>query len=137
MLSDLGKLASSELVSAESLLSKAESYGDAMVVVSEVPAGNPNLLRQLVDGIRKKSTSSAVFLAAEQGNDKVILVAGVSRDLVSRGISAGDWVRDVAPIVGGGGGGKPDMAQAGGKQPEKLHEALDRALAIIRQQLSA
>ena len=137
LLSDLAKLADSEVVSAESLLENAETLGDTKVVVSEVPAGNSNLLRQLIDAVRKKSASSAVFLAAGQGEDKVILVAGVSRDLVSQGISAGDWVRDVAPLVGGGGGGKPEMAQAGGKQPEKLPEALEQARALIRRRLGA
>ncbi len=136
LLSDVQNLAAQEGVSADKLLQNAERLGETTVVVSEVPAGNPNLLRQLVDSIRKKTTSSAVFLAAGQGADKVILVAGVSRDLVSQGVSAGDWVRDVAPVVGGGGGGKPEMAQAGGRQPEKLPAALDRARVVIRQLLS-
>jgi alanyl-tRNA synthetase len=69
---------------------------------------------------------------AATGEDKVLLVAGLSRDLVQRGLSAGNWVRDVAPVVGGGGGGKPDMAQAGGKHPEKMPAALETARATIR-----
>ena len=77
----------------------------------------------------------AVLLAAREGDQKVILVAGVSREMVEQGISAGQWVRQVAPTVGGGGGGKPDMAQAGGKQPDKLPEALDQAQSAIRQML--
>ena len=64
-----------------------------------------------------------------------MLVAGISRDLLDRGLSAGDWVRQVAPVVGGGGGGKPDMAQAGGKQPEKIGEALDTARRVMREML--
>ena len=64
------------------------------------------------------------------------LIAGVSRDLVARGVSAGDWVREVAPVVGGGGGGKPDMAQAGGKLPEQLPAALEVARTKIRQMLA-
>jgi alanyl-tRNA synthetase len=61
----------------------------------------------------------------------------VSRDLVDQGVSAGNWVRDVAPVVGGGGGGKPDLAQAGGKQPEKLPDALAKAKEVIRTMLAA
>ena len=91
----------------------------------------------MIDGIRKKSESSAVLLAAGQGDEKLILVAGISRDLVSKGASAGNWVREVAPVVGGGGGGKPDMAQAGGRQPEKLPEALEKAREVIRGMISA
>ena len=107
------------------------------VVVAEAPSANANLMRQLIDQIRKKTSPSAVFLATTEGENKVILVAGVSRELVEKGLSAGNWVRDVAPIVGGGGGGKPDLAQAGGKQPEKLLEALAKAREIARVMLGA
>ena len=72
-----------------------------------------------------------------EARGKVVLVAGVSRDLVEKGVSAGNWVRDVAPIVGGGGGGKADLAQAGGKQPEKLPEALAKAKEVARAMLGA
>jgi alanyl-tRNA synthetase len=105
--------------------------------VAEAPSANVNLLRQLIDQIRKKASPSAVFLATTEGDNKVILVAGVSRELVAQGVSAGNWVRDVAPIVGGGGGGKPDLAQAGGKQPEKLPEALAKAKEVARIMLGA
>ena len=87
--------------------------------------------------MRGDIATSAVLLAASQGDSKVTLVAGVSRDLVDRGASAGHWVKQVAPVVGGGGGGRPDMAQAGGKSPEKLSEALDRAREVIQSMLSA
>ena len=61
-----------------------------------------------------------------------MLLAGFSKDLVERGFSAGDWVKKVAPTVGGGGGGRPDMAQAGGKQPENINVALDAARDYLR-----
>jgi alanyl-tRNA synthetase len=118
-------------VTADSLLENAEEIGDAKVVVAEMQGANPNLMRQLIDQIRQKTKASAVLLAAGQGDEKVVLVAGVSRELVDRGLSAGDWVRAVAPVVGGGGGGKPDMAQAGGKDPTKLPEALAKARETI------
>ena len=63
-------------------------------------------MRQLIDQIRQKEGSSAIFLAAAQGTEKVILIAGLTRDLVSNGQHAGNWVKQIAPIVGGGGGGK-------------------------------
>ena len=94
-------------------------------------------MRQLIDQIRKKASPSAVFLATTEGDSKVVLVAGVSRDLVDQGVSAGNWVRDVAPVVGGGGGGKPDLAQAGGKHPEKLADALAKAREVARAMLGA
>ena len=134
--SDVASLVDSADVSVDSLLDSGQQIGDTTVVVQQIPGGNSNLLRQLIDQIRKKTPSSAVLLATSQGDEKVILVAGLSKDLVKRGASAGNWVKEVAPIVGGGGGGKPDMAQAGGKQPEKIGEACSQAEALIRKQLA-
>jgi alanyl-tRNA synthetase len=133
----LASRASSGDLSAEALLAKAESIGGATVVVAEAPSANANLMRQLIDQIRKKTAPSAIFLATTEGEGKVVLVAGVSRDLVEKGVSAGNWVRDVAPVVGGGGGGKPDLAEAGGKQPDKLPDALTKARDVARAMLEA
>jgi alanyl-tRNA synthetase len=129
-------LADSPALSAETLLAEAEDLEGVKVVVAETPGANPQLMRQLIDQIRQRAGASAVMLATAQPDQKVVLVAGASRDLVARGISAGDWIRQVAPVVGGGGGGKPDMAQAGGKQPEKLPEALAAARSVIGELLS-
>jgi alanyl-tRNA synthetase len=133
----LASRAAAGALSADALLSQAETMNGTTVVVAEAPSASPNLMRQLIDQIRKKARPSAVFLATSEGENKVVLVAGVSRDLVDRGVSAGNWVRDVAPVVGGGGGGKPDLAQAGGKQPEKLPAALAKAKEIARAMLGA
>ncbi len=130
------EMAESGELSAETLLEKAEEIDGVQVVVEETRGANPNLMRQLIDQIRKKTESSAVLLATCQGDSKVVLVAGVSRNLVDRGCSAGNWVREVAPVVGGGGGGKPDMAQAGGKNPDKVPEALVKAKEEISRQLA-
>jgi alanyl-tRNA synthetase len=91
----------------------------------------------LIDQVRGKAAPSAVLLASRQGNDKVTLVAGISKELQARKLSAGNWIRPVAEAVGGGGGGRPDMAQAGGKNPAKLPEALQIAQDTIRQMLSS
>ena len=124
-------------ITANGLLEKAEMLGDATIVVAETPTAEPNLMRQLIDQIRQKAGSSAVLLASREGDDKVTLVAGVSKDLQERGAHAGNWVKPVAQILGGGGGGRPDMAQAGGKQPSKLPAALDLARKTIAEMLSA
>jgi alanyl-tRNA synthetase len=132
---EIQKMAVAGDISADALLEKSETIAGATVVVSDLAGGNSNLMRKLIDQIRKKAAPCAVLLAAAQGTDKVTLVAGVSRDLVDRGVNAGQWVREVAPVVGGGGGGKPDMAQAGGKTPAKVPDALVKAREVIAGQL--
>jgi len=122
-------------VSSESLLEKAVEINGTSVVVAEANGANPGLMRQLIDQIRKQVEPSAVLLLASQGDDKVVLVAGVSRELVEKGANAGNWVREVAPVVGGGGGGKPDMAQAGGKDPAQIPAAIEKAIAVISEML--
>ncbi len=94
-------------------------------------------MRQWIDQVRKKSESPvAVLLAASTGDDKVMLVAGLSQALVEKGLSAGTWISEVAPVVGGGGGGKADLAQAGGKLPAKIPQAIDEAKASIAKMLA-
>jgi alanyl-tRNA synthetase len=122
-------------LSADDLLAGAFDVGGAKVVVAEAAGANPNVMRQLIDQVRKKVAPSAVLLASAQG-DKALLVAGLSRELVAKGADAGRWLKETAPIVGGSGGGKPDLAQAGGKEPAKLPEALAKAREVIREMLA-
>ena len=86
------------------------------VVVAEVPNANSNLLRQLIDQIRKAIAPSAIFLATTDGDSKVVLVAGVSRDVVDK-LHAGNLVKQIAPLVGGGGGGVGGRAWAEKRRP--------------------
>ena len=123
-------------ISVEDLMADAENVAGVNVVVAEVPLANGNLLRQLIDQIRQDSAPCAVLLATVEGEQKITLVAGVSRDIQKR-IHAGNWVKDVAPQIGGGGGGRPDMAQAGGKVPAKLPAALDHARQYAAEQLAS
>jgi alanyl-tRNA synthetase len=84
----------------------------------------------MVDLLRERLGSGVVVLGSTlQG--KVNLVAGVTADLVARGYHAGNIIREVAALVGGGGGGRPDMAQAGGKDPARLDEALAAVSSIV------
>lgn len=122
-------------LSADSLLAGAADVAGTKVVVAEVPTAGPQVLRQMIDQIRKKSAPAAVFLASPQDEGKVMLVAGLSRDLTERGLSAVDWVRKPAELVDGGGGGRSDMAQAGGKDATHLAEALETAKSEIQRML--
>jgi alanyl-tRNA synthetase len=96
------------------------------VIVSRIDDADGKTLRKAMDIIRKKRPDCALLLGSAAGG-KVALVAAVPETLVEQGLKAGDWVGAVAEVVGGGGGGKPDMAQAGGREPDKLPEALDKA----------
>ncbi len=133
----VSQMSSSSDVSADTLLESAQSIGEVRVIVSETPGATPNLMRQWIDQVRKKSSSPvAVLLASRAGDDKVTLVAGLSKALVDKGLSAGNWISEVAPIVGGGGGGKPDLAQAGGKLPDKIPQAIQIAKDSIAHMLA-
>jgi alanyl-tRNA synthetase len=83
-----------------------------------------NNLRSMVDELKNKIGSGVVILGSVSGDDKVNLSAGVTQDLIPKGYHAGKLIKEVATRCGGGGGGRPDMAQAGGKDPNKLDEAL-------------
>jgi alanyl-tRNA synthetase len=117
-------------VTAEKLLAEARKIGDVRVVVSEAPGADASVMRQLIDQLRKTASPVAVLLGAS-AEDRVTLVAGISRDLEQRGLNAGGWIRGAAEVVGGRGGGKSDMAQAGGRHPEKLGAALEAARTEI------
>ena len=122
---------------ADRLLAEAVEVDGVKVVVAEA-FGGPNDLRAIIDQLRRKAAPVAVMLANRQEEDqKVMLIAGLSRDLTGRGLDAVAWVRSAAKLVGGGGGGRPDMAQAGGKLPAKLPEALKAARVEIEKLLSA
>lgn len=123
-------------LSIDELLGQSEKIGDTTLLVVETPGANPNVMRGWIDQIRKQSDGeTAIFFAAVQSS-RVILVAGVSRELVKRGCHAGNWVGDAAKLVGGGGGGRPDMAQAGGKDASQVPSALAAAKDWMRAQLS-
>jgi alanyl-tRNA synthetase len=113
------------------LLAKASDLAGGKLIVGEIAGATDDQLRSAVDSLRKKSPSYAILVAAAEG-EKVTFVAAVSDDLVAKGLKAGDWIKQVAAIAGGGGGGRPQMAQGSGKDPAKLPEALALAESIAR-----
>ncbi|CUB14213.1 Alanine--tRNA ligase [Bacillus subtilis] len=110
-------------VEAGAILSKVKEVDGVNVLAAKVNAKDMNHLRTMVDELKAKLGSAVIVLGAVQ-NDKVNISAGVTKDLIEKGLHAGKLVKQAAEVCGGGGGGRPDMAQAGGKQPEKLEEAL-------------
>ncbi|WP_187647851.1 alanine--tRNA ligase [Nitrosophilus labii] len=107
---------------------KSYEIGGVNVIVDEVEAGD---IKNIIDDIKNANEKVAVMLFQKKG-DKVLIAAGV------KGVSlkAGDWVKKIAPIVGGGGGGRPDFAQAGGKDPSKTKEAKREALEFVKKSLN-
>ena len=105
------------------------SVSGVKLLVKRVAVDSPGGLRDLADRFKDKIRSGIVVLGSVSG-EKVLLIAGVTKDLLDR-YHAGNIVKQIAPIVGGGGGGRPDMAQAGGTRPEKLDEALQTVAKII------
>ncbi|MFD1358314.1 alanine--tRNA ligase [Fictibacillus halophilus] len=116
---------------AGSLVDEVQTINGVSVIAKKVNASDMNGLRSIVDDLKNKLQSGIVILGAES-QGKVNIVAGVTKDLVSKGYHAGNLVKEVAVRCGGGGGGRPDMAQAGGKDPEKLEEGIDSAVELIK-----
>jgi alanyl-tRNA synthetase len=123
-------------LSVDELLAKATEVSGTKIVVADARGSDADAMRQCIDQLRRKASPIAVFLGVGAA-DKVTLVAGISRELEARGLSAGVWIKDAATIVGGRGGGRADLAQAGGKLVDKLPEALARALSDIEAMLRA
>jgi alanyl-tRNA synthetase len=116
----------------DGIINRAKMVGDTKVVVSRVVLDSPKTLREMGDKIRDKLGRGIVVLGGEyQG--KAALLTMVSKNLTDR-YKAGNIISEIAGLVGGKGGGRPDMAQAGGPNPDKLNEALEAVYKIIAAQ---
>ena len=115
------KLASGQ---GKDLSESAIPVAGTQLVAKEIPGADVAALRTAVDQLKDKLKSAVIVLAAVDGHDKVVIISGVTQDQISR-YKAGEIVNFVAQQVGGRGGGRPDMAQAGGTDPTKLAAALD------------
>ena len=122
-------------IEASSILEKVEDITGVPVLAEHVNVKGMNQLRNMVDDLKQK-LDSAVILLATENNGKVQLAAGVSKDFVEKGIHAGKLIKEAATICGGGGGGRPDMAQAGGSDPSKIQEALTSAQAFVKKAIN-
>ena len=118
----------------EELVNNKKTIGDVSYIAARIDYQDMNSLREIADTLRNKLKSGVVVLASEN-QQKVNMVAAATKDLVSRGVHAGNLIREVAKVTGGGGGGRPDMAQAGGKDPSKISQALEKVKVLLEQQL--
>lgn len=111
-------------IEAGSLINKAKEVNGVTVLAAKVQASDMNNLRNMADEL-KQQLGSVVIVLGSAHEGKVNLIAGVTKDLIEKGYHAGKLIKEVATRCGGGGGGRPDMAQAGGKDPNKLDQALE------------
>ncbi|MDD4859219.1 MAG: DHHA1 domain-containing protein, partial [Dehalococcoidales bacterium] len=115
---------------AESLLAQVEVVKGVNLMVARVSSSNQQVIREMADFLRDKMQSGIIVLGAVQ-EDRPVFLAAVTADLVAKGYNAGEIVKQVAKVTGGGGGGKPGLGQAGGKYAEKLDEALRLVKSLI------
>ncbi|WP_037293496.1 alanine--tRNA ligase [Saccharibacillus sacchari] len=128
-----GKLGAIE---AGQLTDNVREVGGVQVLAEKVSASDMDGLRSLADELKVKLPQAVLVLGAPS-EDKVNFVVVVPKELTARGLNAGKLVKEAATVCGGGGGGRPDMAQAGGKDASKLQEALDKAVSVLEQSLNA
>ena len=134
---ELAKQASQSIAGAvDDLIDNAEEIDGAKIITHLVTGLDRDGLREFADKLRGKAKSAAVLLGAEI-DGKVALLAAVTKDVIAKGVKAGDCVKVSAKIVGGGGGGRPDMAEAGGKNPDKLPDALLAGAEYFRSTLQS
>ncbi len=131
---DLQKAKQSSGRSADDYLKAAKEIGGAKLVAAKVEGATADDLRALADQLRRLAPSHALALGSVS-DERVNLIVALSKDLVARGLHAGKIAGEAAKLVGGGGGGKPDMAQAGGKDPSGLDKAIETAARLIAEKL--
>ena len=115
------------------LLETAEEIGGVKVLVARVEAEDPKALREMCDRFRERFEQGVLVLGAASG-EKAFLLAGVTPALTAK-VHAGELIKGIVKEIGGSGGGRPDMAQAGGNRPEKLDDALDLARKLIGEKI--
>jgi alanyl-tRNA synthetase len=132
---NLAKQASQSIAGAvDELVANAEEVAGVKIITHLATGIDRDGLRELADQLRSKAGTAAILLGAEI-DGKVALLAAVTKDVIGKGAKAGDCVREAAKAVGGGGGGRPDMAEAGGKNCDKLPDALQVGADVYRKAL--
>lgn len=120
---------------ADELLAGAAKAGGVTIIAGELPGATADQLRAACDSLRARAGSAAVLLASDEGG-KVMLMAAMTPDVVGKGVKAGDLIKEIAPIVGGKGGGRPEMAQGGGPDAGRIGDAVKAAKAWLAGRLA-
>ena len=113
-------------------------HSNGKIIVEQILGADKDSLLAAMDVIKaKRPDAAAMLLSANEVESKVLIVAAVPKTIIDLGLKAGDWVKQAAAACGGSGGGKPDSAQAGGKEPAKIQDAIAAALAFAQQKIGA
>ena len=119
---------------ADSLLDSKQEIDGVNLVTNKYEGMDMDTLREAADSLRDKLENGVVVLA-NVNEGKINFVATASKEAISKGVHAGNLVREVSKIAGGKGGGRPNMAQAGASDPSKLDEALSIAVDVLKSQI--
>ncbi|MEM6597550.1 MAG: alanine--tRNA ligase [Cyanobacteria bacterium P01_D01_bin.36] len=125
------------LAKSDQLLGKAETFGETPVIVANLDAVDPDALKTAAERLLQKLGDGAVVLGSVPSAGKVSLVAAFSKPVIGKGLQAGKFIGGIAKLCGGGGGGRPNFAQAGGRDASKLPEALEAAKTQIKEVLKS
>jgi len=117
------------------VLDETSSVGEVEVLTAVLKEANVDMLRKMADKFRERNPENAVAVLACVVDERPMVIAAITDDLVKRGIKAGDLVKFVATPLGGGGGGRPTLAQAGGKDASKLDEVLGTVAGWVEEKL--
>ncbi len=120
----------------DKILSSSPEVKNAKLVAHVFDGIGMETLRKISDLIKQKAKSAIIVLGAQLQDDAYLLVS-VTDDLVAKGIKAGDLIQEIAPLIGGSGGGRPQMAQAGSKSPEKIQSAIEQSKKLMKEKISA
>ncbi|WP_375469379.1 alanine--tRNA ligase [uncultured Nostoc sp.] len=123
------------IAKSDSLLQTAQTVGDYKIIVAQLEDVDPESLKTAAERLLQKISNGAVVLGSVPEPGKVSIVAAFSQEVNKKGLQAGKFVGAIAKICGGGGGGRPNLAQAGGRDPSKLPEALEQALSELKSAL--
>ncbi|WP_224086749.1 alanine--tRNA ligase [Nostoc sp. MS1] len=124
------------IAKSDSLLQTAATVGDHKIIVAQLEGVDPESLKSAAERLLQKIGNGAVVLGSVPEADKVSLVAAFSPEVNKKGLQAGKFIGAIAKICGGGGGGRPNLAQAGGRDASKLSEALEQAQSELNSALS-
>ncbi|MEL6937170.1 MAG: DHHA1 domain-containing protein, partial [Cyanobacteria bacterium J06607_17] len=123
------------LLKSDQLLDQAETIGEFQVIIANMAEVDADSLKTAAERLLQKLGDGVVVLGSIPAEGKVSLVAAFSKPVIGKGLKAGQFIGGIAKLTGGGGGGRPNFAQAGGRDASKLPEALEAAKAQLQEAL--